>query len=331
MARLLRFLLAALITFAAAPAAAEGAGLEADALEIPGGKVAIVRLREEAEVAGEQIRLGDVAEVAAREAWLQERLEELVVGTAALPGSARRLSAGTIELRMRQARLPVEEIAMVAPAGEVNVVTRVQRIPKELIAAAVESWYRAAVASQPGVELHLSVEAREEAAPVGLVELRPVDAQPRWGKAVVLLDLVVNGKPHRRVSVTVEASVEQDVWVAARDLQRLERVGLADVRLERRTLAGPVETPGFEKELRATRYVREGTVLTWRDVEVVPDLLRGEKVFIVAELDGVVVRAVGESLADARIGETVGVRNLDSGQVVYGTLTEEKFVAVTVW
>ena len=81
MARLLRFLLAALITFAAAPAAAEGAGLEAGlALEIPGGKVAIVRLREEAEVAGEQIRLGDVAEVAAREAWLQERLEELVVG-----------------------------------------------------------------------------------------------------------------------------------------------------------------------------------------------------------------------------------------------------------
>ena len=332
---LLLFLLAALIALAAPAAAAQGAGLEPAAefveLEIPSGKAAIVRLREEAEVAGEEIRLGDVADVAARERWLQERLEELVVGTAALPGFARTLSAGAIELRLRQAKLPADEIALVAPVGEVRVVTLSQRVPKEMIAAAVEAWYRSSLPAQAGLELHLSVEARDEVAPVGAVELRPVDSEPKWGKAALLLDLVVNGKPHRRVSVTVETSVEQDVWVAARDLQRLEGVGPGDVRLERRTLPGPVETPDFTKQLRATRYVRQGTVLTWREVEVVPDLLRGEKVLIVAQLDGVVVRAIGESLADARIGETVGVRNLDSGQVVYGTLTEEKYVAVRVW
>lgn len=333
---LLLFLLTAFVALALAPAAARGAepgtaGPAFAELEIPGGKAAVVRLREEAEVAGEEILLGEIADVAAREPWLRERLEELVVGTAALPGFERRLTAGTIELRMRQARLPVDEIALVAPAGGVRVVTLAQRVPKERIVEAVEAWYRSSLPAEAGLELHLSVQARDEVAPVGEVELRPGDSEPRWGKAVLLLDLVVNGKPHRKVSVTVEASVEQDVWVAAKDLQRLEGVGPGDVRRERRTLAGPVDMPDFTKELRATRYVREGTVLTWREVEVVPDLLRGEKVLIVAQLDGVVVQAVGESLADARIGETVGVRNLNSGQVVYGTLTEEKYVAVRVW
>lgn len=306
-------------------------GALAEEVEIPEGRVAVVRLLRESTVAGGEIRLGEIAEIAAKEAALKERLEELVVGTAALPGSARSLSVGAITLRLRQARLPVDGIAVEAPSTEVYVTTSAQSIAKERVVEAIEAWYRSSLKVESGAVLHLDVQVGEQTAPQGNVEFRPTEGAPRWGKAAVVLEMIVDGKPFRRVSATVEAAVEQDVWVAARDMLRLEHVGPEDVRMERRRLTSPVEKLDFAKVMRTTRYVREGTVLTSREVEVVPDLLRGEMVLIVAELDGLVVRAMGESMAEARVGETVPVKNLNSGQVVYGTLTEEGSVAVRVW
>lgn len=325
MARIVALLL--LIALAAAGVAAAG---EAETA-VPEGRLALVRLRPEATVAGGEIRLGEIADVAAVDPGLKERLEELVVGTAALPGSARSLSAGAITLRLRQARLPVERIALEPPGGEVHVITSAQQIGKERLVEAIEAWYRSALKVGPEARLHLDVQVSEQMAPEGSVELRPVQGEPRWGKSVIVFDLVVDGKPVRRVSATVEAAVEQEVWVAARDMLRLEIVGPDDVRAEWRRLSSPTEKFDFSTALRTTRYVREGTVLTSKEVEPVPDLLRGERVLIVAELDGLVVRVVGESMAEARVGQTVPVKNLNSGQVVYGTLTEEGFVAVKVW
>ena len=52
---------------------------------------------------------------------------------------------------------------------------------------------------------------------------------------------------------------------------------------------------------------------------------------VVAAKGSVVVQVPGEALSDGRVGETLAVRNLVSGNTVYGTLAEDGTVLVQVW
>lgn len=54
-------------------------------------------------------------------------------------------------------------------------------------------------------------------------------------------------------------------------------------------------------------------------------------VFAGPAVGGIVVQVPGEALSEGRIGDVVTVRNLTSGNVVYGTLDEDGIVWVSVW
>ena len=120
-------------------------------------------------------------------------------------------------------------------------------------------------------------------------------------------------------------------------LARGETVTLDDVVLETRTFTRPVEGPPVdglefgEVPVRTTRFVREGTALTWDVVEPIPDVQKGDMVMVVARKGSVIVQVPGEALSDGRVGQRVAVRNLGSGTVVYGDLMDDGTVLVQVW
>lgn len=294
--------------------------------------LARVILPEQAFVEGDVIRLGDIARVEAADPRLAERLRELEVGRAALPGQSRSLTVGTLRLRMRQARLPERAVEIVAERDPVEVITRYQVIAREQLEAAVTRWYFRHAAVPEGAELKLEVSVEPQWAPVGPVQIEVALAEPKLGNVAVPLEIVVDGRPYKRVNASVKAYVEQEVWVAARPVLRGETIGPADATRATRMFAQPVAGPvDLAVPVRAKRYVREGTPLTWDVVEPVPDVHRGDRVTLVAAVGGIVVQVPGEALSEGRIGDVVTVRNLTSGNVVYGTLDEDGIVWVSVW
>ena len=74
-----------------------------------GGKTTVVRLKAEAEVRGEMVRVADVAVVEGSEE-AKARIGEVVVGPSPLPGEARMISAGYVKLRLRKAGVGLEDV-----------------------------------------------------------------------------------------------------------------------------------------------------------------------------------------------------------------------------
>lgn len=283
-------------------------------------------------VGGDAIRLGDIARVESDDPELKRRLESLDVGKAALPGEVRYVHVGTVRMRMRQARLPESQIEIVAEGETIPVRTGFQILDAESLSRLIEEWYAASAALPPGAELRLRVDVPVERAPVGALTIDVALNAPKWGSASVPLELRLDGRPYKRINASVEAWVEQPVWVATRPLNRGETVAPDDVELVMRRFSRPVEGPlSLEVPVRATRFVREGTPLTWDLVEPVPDVQKGDVVTVVAQKGGVIVQVPAEALSDARVGERLAVRNLGSGNVVFGELVEDGTVLVQVW
>ena len=68
------------------------------------------------------------------------------------------------------------------------------------------------------------------------------------------------------------------------------------------------------------RAAAAGTVITPALVAIPPTIRRGEQVTLLAQRNGIAIRAPGRALADAHTGDTLRVRNLSSERVVEGTV-----------
>ncbi len=127
-------------------------------------------------------------------------------------------------------------------------------------------------------------------------------------------------------SIYVPVRVRQEVEVAVltRNLGRGATVDAESVTLQRLD-TGQLGFGYFdrvEEVLGQTlrRAANAGTVLTPALVAIPPTVRRGEQVTLVAERNGIAIRASGRALADARTGDLVRVRNLSSERVVEGVV-----------
>lgn len=126
------------------------------------------------------------------------------------------------------------------------------------------------------------------------------------------------------IYVPIRVSREQSVVILTRSLQRdtrLDRDMLALLKRDTTALGFGYFTRLEEVEgLTLSRAAAAGTIISPGLVAVPPTIRRGEQVTLVAARSGIAIRAPGRALADARIGETVRVRNLSSERVVEGVV-----------
>lgn len=299
-------------------------------IEPPPGRLAVVILDEAPQVAGHEILLGEIACIAGEEA---ERLAKVSVGTAPLVGSVRELDAAAVRLRLRQAGIPDREIELVAPAPRLWV----QRAGSLIEGTALDDAVARALAERypDDAQVRVSTGAADDlTAPVGEVELRVARVPAlATGTASVPIEVRVDGELWRTVHVRAEVEVRHAVWVALQRIDRGEPIGPHNARLEH-TVIPPGRRPALladDTPLRAARVIQSGSLIEERFVEPLPDALAGDRISLWATASGVQVQTTGILLADARVGQTVPVRNEASGQTVYGRLVDSSQVAVAIW
>ncbi len=317
-------------------ATAAAATAETSAAAAP---LAVVRIPARADVVGPDILLGDIAEVETADVELARKLRELSLGRAAIPGQTRDLTLATIRVRMRQQSLPEKEISLEAEHTSVSVLTRAQTVSGDTIAEAAEA---AIVAQGLPNSTGIDAAARPELvllcpAPGALtvadgeVDIRTerVMGTPP-GSVIVPVDVFVDGTVERTVMVRCDARVVLDVVVTTSPLQRHDVLDAGNVAVERREFASlprgllssaVVGDDAVNGQLRATRPLTAGTVLTESMVETVPVVFRGQPVQIVAATARIHVAAPGVALEDGRIGDLIRVENSTSGHVIRARVT----------
>jgi flagella basal body P-ring formation protein FlgA len=135
-----------------------------------------------------------------------------------------------------------------------------------------------------------------------------------------------------KLYVPVQIAVIDEVVVTRRSVVRGETLQADDLMLSE------MDTSRLRKAyftriedavgLRSKRSIASGSVLHAGLLKRVKLVKRGSKVEIIANLEGLDVRMRGEALADGGRGDRIRVKNLSSGRVVTGTVTDSGVVHV---
>jgi flagella basal body P-ring formation protein FlgA len=147
--------------------------------------------------------------------------------------------------------------------------------------------------------------------------------------ALRLRALTADGRVLRTVPVTAFVDQWLAVPCAARPINTGDVLTPDMISHERKNVAflkgAPVEMrPG----LRAKRTIGRGLPVYAEDVEETPDVARGDIVQLVYEGRAVRLTAEAEALADGRFGETIPVRNVQSGMEIRARVVGRSTVAV---
>lgn len=124
------------------------------------------------------------------------------------------------------------------------------------------------------------------------------------------------------------------VVVARRALRAGEAVRSADIALEERDIAGSGGVlldadPGLaEARWRATRFVQTGAALRRADLELAPEVLRGQQVRVSVVSGSFTIETTGVAREEGRLGAVIGVVRPGEAQPYFAEVTGERAVLV---
>lgn len=293
-----------------------------------------IEIPETAEIAGETIRLGDVAAELVGPAALVRAAEETSLGRAPLPGRSRRIHVRTVESRLERAGLPMERVRL-SGAERIAVARAAETLPRETVERMAREALERKLADRPEARV-LSVRASRPATlPVGgpltaRVEVR--GGGDLIGTVPLTLRFERNGRPAGDVSVSARVAVYGDVVVARRPIPRhapldpevlaVRRMDVADAP------ARPFRAADELSGTRASRRIGAGTPIRPDLAERPPAVQRGDRVRILARSPGLEISALGEVRTPGAVGNRVRVVNVDSGKRLDGRVLDSDTVAV---
>ncbi len=210
---------------------------------------------------------------------------------------------------------------------------------RPLTAEAVGSLLRDYVVQQ-GLWKPNQVEVAVQSIPPILLPPGPVKLQilkPRTGITPgvqsFLLGTAGQDRPGKTGWARADIQIFDNVMVSARPLTYQEAITPEAVRLERREISTLFTRPFTKIEdlasHQAARAIPANVILTPTMVQMPLVIQPGNLVTLVYETGRLRVEAQGQALEAGKIGETVRVKNLSSGEILRGQVLNARIVAIS--
>jgi len=317
----------------------------------------VVRVYPNAVVGGDDVVLGDIAEVAGEAAKL---VSGWPVATAPPPGGSR--SVDLTRVQQLLARRGVNLSRWIFRGATRCAVTRPKGAAARVSArdSAVDAQPRASatagrlsdtsISTNPAVPNSLEAFLRTHLARrlVSLSGTPVIQFSPAVGKLLALsqptyrfriadrgdrllglvpLEVTIfeRNEVKQVLPVLVQVSLRKQVVVAARSINRSETIESDDLSLLERTF-DRVDAIGLADKARlvgqrAKRFIKSGSLLSTRDIEPVPLVTRGRPVTVWVRRGGIVIKGAAKAMSTAGFGETVLLRNAGSRQTFRAIVT----------
>lgn len=307
--------------------------LLAGMLALPAPSVATdtITLMDEAYVRGPKVFLGDVAHIEGENA---EFLAVIEVAPAALPGSARRLSAALLLSRLKDAGVDIRDLD-VKGAHRVLATTRHLEITRGMMSEALRRFVQAEMPWNPRqCVIDIIPPPRDYVVPDGEVEFswRPNPQYNYLGMGVFRGDVLVDGKVERTFSAKARIEAYEDVVVSGRDISRGDILSPKNLRFEKRPLS-TLDSGAFFSIEEVTGHLAKssifsGQVVTARKVMAPRLIKRNQIVLVETKLGSLRVTVRAQALSDASEGDVVACKSLKSKDQVLGVVRKDGVVVV---
>jgi flagella basal body P-ring formation protein FlgA len=163
-----------------------------------------------------------------------------------------------------------------------------------------------------------------------VAELYP-DFKP-VGNIIVPIQVTVDGQDKQKMFFRTKISVYDKIVVAKKRLKHGDIITTDDASIEEMdvSLYGPDVIKDMNavigKELRM--FVLQGNPIYERMIKEKPDVLKDEKVRIVASTESIQVESFGTAQENGKIGQEIKVKNVDSGKELIGVVSNTGEVTV---
>ena len=289
----------------------------------------VITLPPAVEVEGEELYLGQLADVKANPA-LREQVDRVYLGRAPRFGETQWLYRTNVIYALDRSELA--GFYMLEMPTKVKITRASQRLMPEMIRMAVESYIRDHASPYwTAWEVELS-HLQERSIPKGKIEYRFAEKnlQVKPGLLTFRIGVAVNGDDFTTIPVTVRLTIKAPVYVTTSKLNRYADLTADSFCREAREL-----TTGDEwlAELPAGKYraIRElpaGKVLTGRDLQEKPLVAKGDKLRLILQSGSIQVELSVQAEEDGRLGDRITVTNLSSNRRLTATVLGPGLVEV---
>lgn len=156
----------------------------------------------------------------------------------------------------------------------------------------------------------------------------------QWaGRTALFVDVYKGSDRLRTLSVMVYASIETWVPIATTDIPRGAHLGDYNVEWESRRidqLQGELIQPNAMQSMRARTTIRSGTLITDRFVEEQPLVERNKPVRVLAKNGPLSITMRATALDTAGAGESVRVKNNETGKIFLAQVVGAGDVEITL-
>jgi flagellar basal body P-ring formation protein FlgA len=286
-----------------------------------------IRFQDQSSVAGERIRLGDVARILAGSQRAVAELETLEVAKSAAFGLTRMLDTDLLFARVLQPY--ADRFAFDIDRKLIRVSTLANKLPTDSLARLLDAFV-AAMPSSRGMVRHWEIarapaEILVPASPHSL-ELAFAGAK-RKGKVEMTLDIRDERRVLRHIPLSINIMVEEPVLIATARIDRDQTLTPANTKIEMRETTQFNETVIAEPSRMLGRLAKAtlvpGRIITPLVVAIPPAVKRGQEAKIVYRNGAVSVTAGAVCRQDGLPGQIITAKSLASQRLVRVRVSED--------
>ncbi|AZR73849.1 flagella basal body P-ring formation protein FlgA [Anoxybacter fermentans] len=295
-----------------------------------------ISFQPEVEVLKERMYLGEIA-IIEGEGELVERLKNIDLGPAPLPGGRFTLAPDTILSILKQHGIDIEMINFTNLSHKGIVVKRAaQLLDQKMVMQLVEDYIYRQLSRFNDIRINLVRGFPEIRLPMGdyQVKVGPYQGGELRGYISLPVTIFIDGKVYKRIYLNLEVQIYESVFVTLKPIERKTIITSDMIELRYMDITRISGEPVFsEEELigkETKRSLSEGTVLL-KEYLTEPELIhRNDQVLIVANYGVIHIQTIGRALEDGAKGEWIWVENISSGKKILAMVTDVGQVQVKV-
>ena len=280
-----------------------------------------VTIPEKAVVIGEEIFLGDIAEISGHYENKIDELRKLFLGKSPLPKSKRSINVGFIKDCLLK-----NGFSDVTVIGEksVEILRDYMDVTPEKVKSIVIDYFN-------NNDQWLDIGGEINAVRINRSVLLPA-GNLSWkislpentgfvGNIPVTVEFMVNGIKTRQITASVDLLVKNKIVVAVKPIPRRSYITAEDIAFKAvsasRDTSRSIQNADELIGMRVKRNILPGEAFTFDILELPTLVSRGDNVNIVAETNGLMVSGRGQAKQSGAKGDIIKILNLDSNKLVY--------------
>lgn len=295
---------------------------------------ATIMVRPNAETAAENAIIADMAAVKCADKSLSQKLMTIQVCSSPLPGKTRIVTKEQILIAMRREGVGDGTVELLCPA-EVNVKRTASIVTGQSLFDTAKAFILSNGSFTGTVDVQQIRIQPDQSVLTGKFEVRvsPGTKPARKGQTYIPVEIVIDGKVYKTISVSAMVKLVAPVLVAKQPITRLSKLTDANTAIEERdvtNLPSDILNTIPSSEMSATVNISEGSIIREGWVSAPIAVKSGDAVTVVVESGTTRLSEKGTAVQDGCIGEVIRVRFTSGGREIRGKVSEPGLVKIMV-